>query len=116
MLSPDPLFSETSAITKIKYNDRFKRYKMFIGKHLESSQMKGLIARFNVELFPADPLDHLPSPLSTGGPEVMEDEDDFSRAFNDDATQSMSTFMIVPTAVPNNLLRWENDSGLRHPF
>ena len=109
MLLPDPLFSKTGAVTKIKYNDHFKRYKMFIVKHLESSRMKGLIAQFNVELFPADPLDHLPSPLSTGGLEVIEDEDDFSHAFNDNAAQSTSTFMIIPTAVPDSSLRWEND-------
>ncbi|KAF9790700.1 hypothetical protein BJ322DRAFT_988395, partial [Thelephora terrestris] len=51
IISPDHTFSEKGAITKIDYRDRFKQYKKFIIKTLESPRMKMLMAQLESELF-----------------------------------------------------------------
>ena len=87
VLSSDPLFSETGAISKIKYHDRFTRYKKFIVKNLNTPRMKELFAQFNAELFPTDLPDRPPSRSSTREQETDEDEAAFSRAFKDNNVQ-----------------------------
>jgi hypothetical protein len=107
MLSPDPVFSETGSVTGIKYCDRFKQYKKLIVKLLETPRMNALFMRINAELFPVDRPDPQPSPSSTGG--VTEDEDDFTRAFNDDDVQGMSASTSI--SYSNDPPRWKRDRG-----
>jgi len=51
IISPDRLFAEKGAVSKINYYDRFKQYKKLIVKNIDSPQMKVLVAWLNALLF-----------------------------------------------------------------
>ena len=80
ILSPDPTFSEKGSISKIEYHDCFTWYKKFIIKHLQTPQMKMLVAWLNMQLFLANAVDNQPA-SPTQAQDTPED-DEFAEAFN----------------------------------
>ena len=92
ILSPDLLFSEKGAVSKIDYHYRFKHYKGFIVEHMATPGMEGLMTRLNRELF-HKPIDDSSSPSPTQEQDSREDED-FSRAFNE-ATPGMLAMLMT---------------------
>ena len=92
VLSPDPLFSESGTTSKINYSDRFKQYKKFIVKHLETPRMKILMAGLDAELFQPKPTDIRPSASPAETQEADEEEDEFSHAFSNEIVQGMLVF------------------------
>ena len=88
IISPDRLFAEKGAISKIDYHSRFKQYKRIIIKNIDSPQMKALVARLNTQLFQIHSKDH--QAISSAGEQgESEDEDAFSRAFQEQVTIGM---------------------------
>ena len=104
ILSPDQVFSEKGAISKIDYHDRFTQYKKFIVKHLETPRMKELTAYLDANLFPSNSVDDQPNP-STEVHEADEDGDEFSRAFSNSGVQGMSTAMLTVLNVTQTINR-----------
>ena len=98
ILSPDQLFSEKGAISSIKYHDRFKKYKKFLVKNIETRGTKALMARLNAGLFQTYSSGNQPAPTSTGEQE-SDIEDYFSRAFQDEAIPSMLMFFFFPQSL-----------------
>jgi hypothetical protein len=98
IISPDRLFAEKGAITKINYHDRFKQYKKLIVKNINSPQMKVLMAQLDAQLFRTE------SKVNQASPAVEEESDDdediFSRAFQEQVTLSAVYFIFH---YPNNV-------------
>ena len=77
MISPDRTFSETGAISRINYRDRFKQYKRLIIKNANTPRMSELVVRLERELLQV----YSPDSQDTGEPEATNEEDDFCLAF-----------------------------------
>ncbi|KAF9793538.1 hypothetical protein BJ322DRAFT_1017019 [Thelephora terrestris] len=128
IISPDQLFSEKGAISKINYRDRFKQYKRLIIKNIDTPRMVQLITRLNTELFHI----HSPNePSSAGARVVIDEEDEFCLAFQnevtiDDSTESAQTepttdpilppSLSVPTAVGPSTLPPNPNTPSTPPF
>ena len=100
IISPDRLFAEKGATSKIKYHDRFTQYKKLIIKNINSPQMKLLMSQLNTQLFQARPQVDQISP--TDRQEESEEDDIFSRAFQEQVT--LSNFYYYPNSArhPHN--------------
>lgn len=100
MLSPDHVFSERGAISNIDYSGRFKQYKKFIVKNLDSPQMKALMARLNAQLFRTHSKNYGATP-STHEQVECEDEEMFSRAFREQVVIGRSILSLLsPYLIP----------------
>ena len=92
IISPDQLFSEKGAISKINYCDRFKQYKKLIIKNIDTPRMEQLITRLNTELFHV----HSPNgPSSAGAQIVIDEEEEFCLAFQNEVTIGMFSLVII---------------------
>ena len=87
IISPDHLFAKNGATSKINYGDCFKQYKKFIIKNIDSPQMKLLIGQLNTQIFLTHQQDQQ---TSTTDEQEGGDEDDFSHAFQEQVTISLS--------------------------
>jgi hypothetical protein len=89
LLSPDTKFSDRGATTGINYSDRFKTYKRFIIKAIDTPGIAALFAHINKQVLQIQPPDN----GVTAQPTVEQqdsDEDELFRAFQDKATLSRS--------------------------
>ena len=92
LISPDHVFTEKGVVSKIDYRDRFKQYKKLIIKNIDSPQMKILMTRFNAQLLKIHSQDdQTPSACEQSD---SEDEDCFSRAFQEKVV--LSTSLSLP--------------------
>lgn len=111
IISPDRLFAERGAISKTNYRDRFKQYKKLIIKNIDSPQMKVLLARLNAQLFQVHSQDEKTLPVDHQ--EETEDEDAFSRAFQEQV--NIGTLFIFFSLTTLTLLQGENESTTNTP-
>ena len=74
IISPDRAFSETGAISKIDYCDRFKQYKKFIIRNADTPRMRTLVAQLERELLQV----RSPDEQAAEEPEPINEEVDFS--------------------------------------
>ena len=85
IISPDRAFSETGAISRVDYRDRFNKYKKFIIKHADTPRMRRLVAQLEKDFFQV----HSPDSLSSAGePEAIDEEEEFCLAFQNDTVIS----------------------------
>jgi hypothetical protein len=88
IISPDHDFSEKGAISKINYRERFRQYKKLIIKIIDAPRMKSLVARFNAQLFQVYSPDGQASLPPAEEQAVVDEEEEFCRAFQDDVVIS----------------------------
>ena len=72
---------------KINYGDHFKQYNKFIIKNIDSPQLKLLIGQLNTQIFLTHQQDQQ---TSTTDEQEGGDKDDFSHAFQEQVTISLS--------------------------
>ena len=94
IISPDRLFAEKGAISKIDYHSCFKQYKRIIIKNINSPQTKALVARLNAQLFQIHSKDYKTT-TSLGEQGESEDEDTFSHAFQEQVTISTLSSIAI---------------------
>ena len=95
IISPDRTFSEAGAISKIDYRDRFKQYKRLIIRNADTPRMRTLVTQLERELLQV----HSPDEQAAEESEIINEEDDFCTAFQNEVILSDPTpSSPVPTS------------------